>query len=521
MYKIVIAESDEELAQWLERIILNTVSEAEVVANVKSGNDALLSVIDKEPDLLLISIQLSGLNGLETIQQIRRFNKKLRIIIITTLDYFEFVRTAMRLNVSDYVLKPLDQDEIITSIRKQVEDIGNEKKKDLVVKEEEKQIRKALRYMENNLIYSIMFMGNHLIEKEDYHKLLGIDNYGFIINIEIIPTHHYLLQEKNTSLTRLYPFIKDIVSKEFCCAVGPKVTNHIALYLSCDIATEPKEVHNASIRVSNQLIKACRDIFNLEICIGVGSVKPIERIHESHQEAIRCLHYKKEGSIIHIKEVRHRSLLGYDFMKITKELVEDMSYGGQEATLLLAKMLEQIRHLPNHERTCTLLEIFYILTYELKKEHALLSRYTEYYSDYHMLVDLGIDYQEAWAYRRLQTLIRSLRAVRTDRKGSIIGAAIEYIHRNYNQDISLNDVSTYVNLSPQHFSKIFKQATNENFVEWVADFRIMKSKEFMQQSDMTIKEICYLVGYQDPNYFSRIFKKHVGISPTEFVKRNR
>ena len=114
MYKIVIAESDEELAQWLERIILNTVSEAEVVANVKSGNDALLSVIDKEPDLLLISIQLSGLNGLETIQQIRRFNKKLRIIIITTLDYFEFVRTAMRLNVSDYVLKPLDQDEIIT-----------------------------------------------------------------------------------------------------------------------------------------------------------------------------------------------------------------------------------------------------------------------------------------------------------------------------------------------------------------------------------------------------------------------
>ena len=107
---------------------------------------------------------------------------------------------------------------------------------------------------------------------------------------------------------------------------------------------------------------------------------------------------------------------------------------------------------------------------------------------------------------------------KNDRKSNIINVALEYIGRHYNEELMLNDISEYVNLSPQHFSKIFKESTNYNYVEYVNNLRISKAKEFMNNTDRTIKEICYQVGYQDPNYFSRIFKKYVGITPTEYMK---
>ena len=87
---------------------------------------------------------------------------------------------------------------------------------------------------------------------------------------------------------------------------------------------------------------------------------------------------------------------------------------------------------------------------------------------------------------------------------------------HYSKDISLDDVSREVDISPYYFSKVFKEATGENFIEYLTNVRISKAKEMLQAGDSSMKEICSAVGYSDPNYFSRTFKKNVGVTPTEF-----
>ncbi|MBR6477315.1 MAG: helix-turn-helix transcriptional regulator, partial [Lachnospiraceae bacterium] len=72
------------------------------------------------------------------------------------------------------------------------------------------------------------------------------------------------------------------------------------------------------------------------------------------------------------------------------------------------------------------------------------------------------------------------------------------------------------NASPYYFSKIFKEATGENFIEYLTNLRMVKAKELLTQTDCSIKEICVKVGYSEPNYFSRSFKKNVGVTPTEY-----
>ena len=87
---------------------------------------------------------------------------------------------------------------------------------------------------------------------------------------------------------------------------------------------------------------------------------------------------------------------------------------------------------------------------------------------------------------------------------------------NFAKDISLDSVSRIVNISPYYFSKVFKDETNENFIEYLTRIRMDYAKELLREKDKSIKEVCAESGYSDPNYFSRIFKKSVGVTPSEY-----
>ena len=94
-----------------------------------------------------------------------------------------------------------------------------------------------------------------------------------------------------------------------------------------------------------------------------------------------------------------------------------------------------------------------------------------------------------------------------------------YIQENYSKDISLDDVSGLVNISPYYFSKIFKEETGEYFIEYLTKIRIEKAKELLVKPDISIKEAGIRSGYTDPNYFSRIFKKQTDMTPSEYKTR--
>ena len=98
----------------------------------------------------------------------------------------------------------------------------------------------------------------------------------------------------------------------------------------------------------------------------------------------------------------------------------------------------------------------------------------------------------------------------------VIVKAKEYIANNYNKRYFLDSVATYVDKSPYYFSKLFKDETGENFIDYLTNIRIEKAKEMLSNKELSIKEICINVGYSDPNYFSRTFKKCIGITPSEY-----
>lgn len=127
---------------------------------------------------------------------------------------------------------------------------------------------------------------------------------------------------------------------------------------------------------------------------------------------------------------------------------------------------------------------------------------------------LLISKAEQYAY--VQQAIALIRQEREEQAFSIVDAAASYIERNYQRELSLEEVAEQVHLNPYYFSKVFKQQTGETFIDYITRIRIEHAKQWMSNKDMSLKEICYLVGYNDPNYFSRVFKKVTGITPSEY-----
>ncbi|MDO5560835.1 MAG: response regulator [Oscillospiraceae bacterium] len=108
------------------------------------------------------------------------------------------------------------------------------------------------------------------------------------------------------------------------------------------------------------------------------------------------------------------------------------------------------------------------------------------------------------------------RTEKNDDCSIIINKAMQYMEKYYSKDITLDDISRYVNLSSSYFSHMYKAQTGTSFIDSLINLRIMKAKEFIMTSEMSIKEISVSVGYYDQNYFSKLFRKMTGFSPSEY-----
>lgn len=126
------------------------------------------------------------------------------------------------------------------------------------------------------------------------------------------------------------------------------------------------------------------------------------------------------------------------------------------------------------------------------------------------------DYRSNVGSSYVEVAIQQIREEREKRTWSVLDRAITYMKGKYHEELSLEDVADHVHLNPYYFSKIFKKQTGETFIDYLTKLRIEKAKEFMQDSQLSMKEVCYLVGYNDPNYFSRVFKKVTGLTPSEY-----
>lgn len=526
MYKILLADDEGIVIDALKYIIEKNFEGQCVVEYAKTGRNVIELAETFSPDIAFMDIQMPGINGIDAMKEIRKHNKSVIFIVISAYDKFDYAKESINLGVMEYINKPIMQDKIVDILNRAMESIDKERKRrsnDLMIREK---LENVVPVIESGLIYSILFQEHFEEDVENYKQLLGIHaDYGYMLSFVCGEN-----QEKNRLTNAIgsgikiqsnYRDIRENIKEFFPGIIGPVMANKIAVLMPCSEKQMEYEVRIELIEKARQLARKLKNKVDLQFRIGMGSIKHINTAVESYNEALSAL-ISTTGSVAHVEDLPIGCGYEKDYpVELEKKLFEAIMRGNLTDCNEFTKQFFEwmIGQYGVYEDDIKLKVLEFVLRAEqiAYESGGMIYEFrsrSEYLSGLYLLNE--VEKIRQWFMEKMLEACRNVKGKREETSSSIIDKAKEYIQKQYHKDISLDDVSKEVNISPYYFSKLFKEETGENFIEYLTNVRINSAKELLNHTDMSMKEICGRIGYSDPNYFSRIFKKNIGVSPTEY-----
>ncbi len=528
MYKIMIADDEGITVDALRFIIERNYAGQCIIESAKSGREVIELAETFRPDIAFMDIHMPGINGIEAIREIKNTQPGIIFIIISAYDKFSYAKTAIELGVLKYINKPIVQDQIVSVLSQAMTMLDEKREKrreDLKIREK---LENVIPIIENGFIYDLLFKEQFGEDIDVFKNLIGIKaEYGYMIACvfgeQQDGNHMTNVAGATVSIQKYYKDMKSVIEEHFKNAiVSNTMANKIVIFIPYEKSTLDYEERTALVENGRSLVHILNTKFNICTRIGFGSVKEIKDMSDSYKEAMTSLS-QSERSIAHAEDVSVNVDYEENYpIDIERSMFQMIEVGNVNESIIAARRYYDwlVNYSEGAEGDIRLKVIEFVLWAEriaylnTGMSYVFKSR-TNYLS---MAYSLNVENELLeWFIDRIGQAARNVADTKTNKSNSIINKAIEYIKKNYTKNISLEDVSMSVNVTSYYFSRLFKEEVGVNFVEYVAGLRIEKAKELLNSPDMpSMKEICLDVGYSDPNYFSRIFKKHEGLSPTEY-----
>lgn len=518
-YHILLADDEGIVTDSLQFILKKNFGDIFQYAVAKNGRQAIEMAETFRPDIAFLDIRMPGISGLKAMEEIRRQNKNIKILILTAYDNVDYTKEALRLGAVDYLTKPINKKIIVERMTALMATIDQERKKrkdDLLVQEK---MEAMIPIIENGFIISLILQRGDEESTAHYRSLLNLsEDYGIIMVLELHHDtnqgahlsspgihlyHHY---DKIAELVKVYfkAFISGVMGNKIICAIPfahPEQTYEERLLFTKNIRT---------------LATSLRHLVGVDFKVGIGSPRLWNSVFDGYQEALNALRHGKHN-ITHIEDLivqddqrKHRQVMEQELLKVVSKGLE---YEVRREASLFASWELHNTNEPFEEQRIQLMSLLLLARRMVQAQGG-----AEVKGQAVMESLLTAQTHEDLCQHFVASMVLITRAVVIQKQApdGIITQAQAYIQQNFRKDLALEDVAKKVGISPYYFSKLFKEEVGTNFMEYLTAIRIDTAKHLLAESQLSIKEICIDAGYGNPNYFSRIFKKWVGITPTEF-----
>lgn len=531
-YRILLVDDEEEVRKSIIKKINWEQAGFQVVGDAENGEEALEKVEALEPDVVFTDIRMPYMDGLTLTERIRQSRPSVKVLIFSGFDDFEYAQQAIKLNVTEYILKPVNVEELTAILKRIRENLDREIEQRRDITRLRESYLSSLPILREHFLNSLVqsCMPQSLIEEKcrEYGlELLGARKYvAAVVDVQT--------EESKSEATRplhqqqeLIPIsVRQLLEeklKHFCrFAVFQSSVELMVL-----AAIDKENSQTGLITVLEDISREAHRILEVTLTIGVGhSCAGMGDICRSYQAARNALGYKAivgAGSAIYIGDVepvsRGKLPLGG---KEESELIAAIKFGGPEAiesatSRMIACMEEARVHIKQYQ--AYILHVVSSLTQLMQQYDMNLSEVLGSEEDYFELLsqvqkrsDFG-----TWLMEISCRIHEELGKERDNTTRNVISQAKQYIQDNYqNPDLSVEMLCRYLHMSPAYFSTMFKKETGQTYVNYLTQLRLDKAVELLNKTDDKTYVIASKVGYAEQNYFSYVFKKRFGVSPTKY-----
>ncbi|MBD0384251.1 response regulator transcription factor [Paenibacillus sedimenti] len=505
MYKVLIVDDEPTIRAGLQTLIDWEHYGFKVVGDAMNGREALSKYDELAPHLIIIDIRMPVMDGLQVIEQIRATDTSCRFLILTGYADFEYAKRAILGRVDGYILKPVDEEEMIAELVRVHKHLQKQDELENITAQSASRRREEL-------IQALLAADTVQLQlpSADLEGLIGASKGGYQV---------LLIQPATTqaSDSRLYSTIKQgLIDKFESAERGVVFSSHSCLGI---LLKEPVADARARRTVYSE-IRSCLPEISFHVAIG-SAVKQIKDVSVSFQEAAELLtyHYLCADELI----VRHNVNLDGDHPAIPDmaSLAEKLYYaidlGNRES---LERLLERTgAELVACDRSESGLKTNYAQLTSL----ALNKLAGQNDKTYTIVQDSMSIIAQIYVQPNLAALQACLRRQLCDLASRISGSGnepvlkqvMDFIERHYAENLKLDTLAELFNYTSGYLGKIFKNYTGAHFHTYLDQVRIRKAIELLGEG-LKVHQVAERVGYANADYFHSKFKKYVGESPSSY-----
>ena len=530
MLKVFLVEDEFVVRQGIKNNIDWKSHGYDFCGEAADGELAFPMIQKLKPDIVITDIRMPFMDGLVLSKLIKKELPWVEIIILSGYEEFEYAKEGIKIGIAQYLLKPINGEELLKEV-----DAVSEKIRE---RHKENEIRdKYIKEMEENFLkeqkdlFQYLVTGSksaaQLLEMADRLDIDISAMWYNIVLIKIQSTYH-AYEEFSNSLIEIEEKLKEIAD-EASLLIFDRNLEGKALLFKGDSKEEIIKIQNGYLdKIKDMLM----EYENVRYFGGIGI--PVNRLGEltvsfekaSHAFAHRYL--VNESLILKCEEVEQGVYIEKEKFNISNvnpkhmdrnKIREFLKVGDKEEVIYFVdeffKDLGTNVMKSNMFRQYIIMDAYFCVADFL--EDIKISRDEIETFD----ADSGILQSEKTAVNYIVRIIKKALELRektaSNRYGDIVGEVMDYIEQNYaDEELSLNLLASHVNFSPNHLSMIFSQQTGKTFIKYLTDLRMNKAKELLRCTGKRSSSIAVEVGYRDPHYFSYLFKKTQGITPTQY-----
>lgn len=518
MWKIVIVDDDFQVAGGLRKAIPWEELDAEFAGEAIDGETGLRLVEEVNPDIVLTDIYMPVMNGIQMIEELKKRNFAGRFVILSGYNDFEYARTALRLGVDDYLTKPVTLDQIHTVLHATIEKLEEtyltriQSNRAASAEAASEQRRKELLLAALN--------GWRFPEDIPVSILRDRDCRNRVLMMEVQwneRTRSLSLADWNLFKFAVSNIVSEVLGERWPDAVFVWLFgNYSALLLPSGEEESEEETFRNAERLGALIIDHMRTFLGLEIRMGLGRVKHgWNEIKASADEAMQML----------LETAQPAAGGGTDLDRYYREIIKALQENRDADAIRLLCLYLDHKKAENGEspiiarmlaaEVWTLLNNAMLMAdlqgFRNEDEGRILREFSEMIAEPAKL--------EEWLETQIHAVRRAQLPPMQEKHLKAVQFMIDYVHKHYADDLTLEQLASQLYISKNYLNQLFKKVTGETFTNYVIRVRIEKAKALLLDGNHLIYEVSEMVGYQNVPYFSTLFKKFCGVSPSEIMKR--